>query len=120
MHTTSADDRIAELLQQRMAVRAAIKRCREDGRDMAHGHEATCALSKQLRRIKWLLFYLRHRTDTERQRHAYRRRCVSKLETQLARLSSLPDDQFVNQTRTAGHMKHVLSQKLQRKTFPAQ
>ena len=120
MYSTSADNRIAELLRQRMAVRAAIKRCREDGRDVSDDQQATSTLSKELRRIKWLLFYLRHRTDTERQRHAYRRRCISKLETQLARLSSLPDDQFVNQTRTAGHMKHVLSKKLQRYAFPAQ
>ena len=117
MDTTSVDNRIAELLQQRTAVRAAMKRCREDRRDAANGHQATrtlSTLSKELRRIKWLLFYLRHRTDTERQRRAYRRRRISRLKTQLARLFFLPDDQFVSQTRTAGHVKHVLAEKLQR------
>ena len=75
---------------------------------------ATNALRKELRKIKTSLFSLRHRDDPGRKQRAYRMRRLRKLRACLECLAPLPNDQLVNQTRTAGHMKRVIAAKLNR------
>ena len=94
------------LLQRRAEARAALRKCPDS--ETAH------VLRRALRRIKSALFSLRHRADPGRKEHAYRMRRHAKLRTHLERLAPLPDDQLVNQTRTAGYMKRLLAAKLLR------
>lgn len=95
---------IAELLECRAKARAELQKC-DDAR--------ATALRQELRRIKARLFYLRHRGDPVWKRRAYCTRRLAKLQAYQRRLSAFPDDQFVNQTRTAGYMKRVIAEKLQ-------
>jgi hypothetical protein len=124
MASANCTDRIAELLRRRADIHAAAQKCKvellcekptvDKPADRHQQVMMLTAFSKDLRRIKSRLFYLRHRrcAKTEGRQHGYQRRRYLRLRAQLDRLASLPDDQFVNQTRTAGHVKRVLTEKL--------
>lgn len=69
---------------------------------------------RELRQVKSLLFYLRHREDWAWRQRVYRQRRCAQLKAHLESLAALPDAQLVNQRRTAGHMKRVIAAKLER------